>query len=270
MSGLSLVPIFFVGLLGSVHCVGMCGGIVGALSVASQPPSRSLSSRPMRPFPVAVATRGAGGVHDGALGGALRMVSYNLGRIGSYAVAGALAGGVAGGARAFAGMPALVSASYWLANLMLVALGLYLMDAWRGLAQLEAAGQTLWRKLHPLMKYLLPLDSPLKMFAVGALWGWLPCGMVYSVLMTAMLSGSARSGSIVMLAFGLGTLPTLLVMGMLGASLKAWLQRRPVRVASGLVILAFGVAGIARAAGGLPPGWLDTFCVSPAASAAQP
>jgi sulfite exporter TauE/SafE len=73
-----------------------------------------------------------------------------------------------------------------------------------------------------------------------------------------------------MLVFGLGTLPTLLVMGMLGSALKAWMQRRAVRLVSGLVILAFGVLGLARAAGGLPPSWLDALCVSPPASAAQP
>jgi sulfite exporter TauE/SafE len=255
MDGLSMLPIFMIGLLGSVHCVGMCGGIVGALSV----------SRPPRPFPVAVVALGSG-----ALDGALRMAAYNAGRIGSYAIAGALAGGVAAGAQVLMGVAWLQAGGYWLANLMLVALGLYLMDAWRGLARLEAGGQAIWRRLQPLMQYLLPLDSPLKMLAVGALWGWLPCGMVYSVLMTAMMTGSARSGASVMLVFGLGTLPTLLAMGMLGNSLKDWMQRRAVRLASGLVILVFGVLGLARASGGLPPSWLDALCVSPATSAAQP
>jgi hypothetical protein len=245
-----------IGLLGSVHCVGMCGGIVGALSVAS---------RPLPAFPVAVVTQGSA-----ALDGALRIAAYNAGRIGSYAVAGAVAGGIGGGARVLVGVPAVQAGGYWLANLMLVALGLYLMDAWRGLARLEAAGQALWRRLQPLMRYLLPLDSAPKVLAVGVLWGWLPCGMVYSVLMTAMLTGSARSGASVMLVFGLGTLPTLLVMGMLGTSLKDWMQRRAVRLASGLVILVFGVLGLARAAGGLPPSWLDALCVSPSTSAAQP
>jgi hypothetical protein len=243
MDGLSMLPIFMIGLLGSVHCVGMCGGIVGALSVAS---------RPLPAFPVAVVTQGSA-----ALDGALRIAAYN-------------AGGIGGGARVLGGLPAVQAGGYWLANLMLVALGLYLMDAWRGLARLEAAGQALWRRLQPLMRYLLPLDSAPKVLAVGVLWGWLPCGMVYSVLMTAMLTGSARSGASVMLVFGLGTLPTLLVMGMLGSALKAWMQRRAVRLVSGLVILAFGVLGLARAAGGLPPSWLDALCVSPPASAAQP
>lgn len=252
MDSLTLLPIFMIGLLGSVHCVGMCGGIVGAFSVASAP---------VKKFPVAVVAAGA--IDTGALDRILNVVLYNVGRIGSYAIAGALAGGVATGARAISGLSTVQLGGYWLANLMLVALGLYLMGAWRGLAYLETAGQTVWRHIQPLTKSLLPLDSPVKMLAVGSLWGWLPCGMVYSVLLTAMLTGSARSGATVMLVFGLGTLPTLLVMGLLGTQLRGWMQRRPVRLTSGLIVLAFGLLGLVRAANGLPSSWLDALCLSP-------
>ncbi|MFC3108745.1 sulfite exporter TauE/SafE family protein [Undibacterium arcticum] len=262
MTGLSLLPIFMIGLLGSVHCVGMCGGIVGAISVAAVPASK---------FPVAVIVAGAGTTTAAsALDGTLRVASYNVGRIGSYAIAGAMAGGIASGARTLAGVSVMQVGGYWLANLMLVALGLYLMGAWRGLAQLEAAGQTIWRRLQPLTGYLLPLDSPLKMLAVGGLWGWLPCGMVYSVLLTAMLTGSALSGATVMLVFGLGTLPTLLAMGVLGAQLRTWMQRRPVRLMSGLIVLSFGLLGLMRATNGLPMHWLDAVCVTSPTAGVQP
>lgn len=268
MTGLSLLPIFMIGLLGSVHCVGMCGGIVGAFSVASTP--RAF------PVPVVAAAYGAassssgnsgnGGRFESQLAGQLsRTVSYNIGRIASYSAAGALAGGLASGARTLAGVTVAQMAGYWLANLMLVVLGLYLMDLWRGLANVEAIGRILWRRVQPLTRRLLPLDSPIKMLAVGAVWGWLPCGMVYSVLLTALLSGSATSGAAVMLAFGLGTLPTLLTMGLFGARLKSGLQRRPVRLAAGFVILAFGVLGLVRAASGMPGSWLDALCITPTA-----
>lgn len=252
MNGLSLLPIFVIGLIGSVHCVGMCGGIVGAISVAAAP---------ARPFPVAVAA--CRETHPGALAPLLRVVSYNAGRIGSYAVAGAIAGGVVGGARTLAGVSTMQIGGYWLANLMLVALGLYLMDAWRGLAYLEMGGQFIWRRIRPLTKHLLPLDSSLKMLAVGGLWGWLPCGMVYSVLLTAMLTGSALSGAAVMAAFGVGTLPTLLLLGLSGAQLKNCMQRRPVRLLSGLIVLGFGMLGLFRAAHGMPASWLDAICITP-------
>ena len=245
-----------IGLLGGVHCVGMCGGIVSAFSVASS----------RRPFPVAV-TNGSGAVAQApVLSDALRVAAYNTGRVSSYAIAGAIAGGVAEGARTLSFVSSLQIGGYWLANLMLVALGLYLMDVWRGLARLENAGQLVWRRVQPLMKYLLPVDSSAKAFALGGLWGWVPCGMVYSVLLTAMMTGSASSGAMVMLAFGAGTLPVLLTMGMLGTRLQTLTRKRWVRVFSGCIIVAFGLLGIVRAVNGLSLGWLDAICLTPPAA----
>jgi sulfite exporter TauE/SafE len=180
--------------------------------------------------------------------------------------AGALAGGLAQGAHALARLPALQAGAYWAANLMLAALGLYLMDAWHGLARLEQGGQVVWRSVRPLLAKVGPLDGPARMFMAGSLWGWLPCGMVYSVLVTAMLSGTAYSGALVMLAFGLGTLPMLLGLGLLGARLRGWLQNPRVRLACGVVVLGFGLLGLARAAGGLPHGWIDNLCLAPRAA----
>ena len=250
MNALGLLPIFIVGLVGSVHCIGMCGGIVGALSSA---PGVGSTSTPQRVIPIASKLRQQSGI----------VLSYNAGRIGSYMVAGALAGGLVGGALALTQIAALQTSAYWLANLMLVALGLYLMDLWHGLARLEAAGQFLWRRLQPLFKHLLPMDHPLKAFALGGLWGWLPCGMVYSVLLTALLSGSALDGALVMLAFGLGTLPMLLGLGLLGARLRQRMQQRVVRIACGAVVLSFGILGLVRATSGVSLGWLDALCLTP-------
>lgn len=245
---LSLFPVFVVGLLGSVHCAGMCGGIVGALSFAPQRPRAGATTIALRPVAAAPAS--------------LNVAAYNLGRIASYMTAGAIAGGVAQGAGALSGLPLLQAAAYWLANLMLVAMGLYLMGAWSGIAHVERGGQWLWRRVQPQLKRVGPPDTPGRMFAAGALWGWLPCAMVYSVLVTAMLSGSAASGALTMLAFGLGTLPMMLALGLAGARLRGWLRLPAVRIACGAVVLAFGVLGLLRAAGGLPPSWLHTLCVT--------
>ena len=250
MSTLSLFPYFIAGLVGSVHCAGMCGGIVGAFSMAA----------PRRTFPVAVLAANAPPL---ALDGAVRVLSYNAGRIGSYMTAGALAGGLLGGVRQLAGAAPLQLGAYWLANLMLVALGLYLMNAWHGLARLESVGQLLWSRLQPLTRRLLPVDHPAKALALGALWGWLPCGMVYSMLASAMLSGSAASGAAVMLAFGMGTLPALITMGLFGNLLQAWTRRRGVRLGAGLLVLSFGLIGLARASGGIDIGWLGALCLTP-------
>lgn len=250
MSGLNLLPVFAVGLAGSVHCVGMCGGIVGALSATA--PRRTIPIVPASSaLPVAT-----------AFDGALRVVTYNAGRIGSYMLAGALAGGLANGAATLVQAARWQGLAYLLANAMLVALGLYLMNAWHGLARVEAAGNVLWRRLLPALKHLLPMDTLPKAFALGGLWGWVPCGMVYSVLLTALLSGSAAGGAAVMLAFGLGTLPLLLLLGLAGARIRQALQRPIVRTACGILVLGFGALGILRYATGLPHGWLDAFCLT--------
>jgi len=250
VSAIHFLPFFLAGMLGSVHCIGMCGGIVSALSMTA-------SAR--RAFPVTVTT---------AVPRTFGMpLAYNAGRIASYAVAGAIAGGVADGVKTLSGLASLQIVGYWLANLMLILLGLYLMGAWRGLARLEQAGGILWRRAQPLMRELLPMDTPAKALALGALWGWVPCGMVYSMLLTAMLSGSALSGAAVMSAFGLGTLPMLLALDTAGTQLRAWMQTRNVRIAAGMLVLLFGVIGLARAAGNLMPHWGDIFCITPAIEA---
>jgi sulfite exporter TauE/SafE len=257
MGGLYLLSIFMIGMLGSVHCVGMCGGIVSAFSLTAS----------RRVFPVAVTTSPAG--HYVARSELSTAMAYNLGRIASYASAGAIAGGLAQGARALTGISALQTGAYWIANLLLVAIGLYLTGAWKGLAGLERVGGLLWRRIQPFSGRLLPLDSLPKAVALGALWGWLPCGMVYSVLLTAMLSGTAVSGALVMAAFGLGTLPTLLTMSLFGVRMKTWMQRRPVQMGAGLIVVGFGLLGLLRASNGLPGSWLDAVCVGIAAGAMQ-
>ncbi|MBP1205825.1 sulfite exporter TauE/SafE [Duganella sp. 1411] len=268
-----LLPVFLVGLAGSVHCVGMCGGIVGAITASGG--GATAAPLPRNVIPIHSAARFAGGAaafraqpRAQPVAQALpRVLAYNAGRIGSYMLAGALAGGLAGGAQSLAKLAGLQLGFYWLANLMLVALGLYLMNAWHGLTRLEQAGRVVWQRaqpwMAPAMRTLMPADRPHQAFALGALWGWLPCGMVYSVLLTAMLSGDAAGGAAVMLAFGLGTLPMLTGLGLLGARLRRVLQQRPVRIVCGLLVLAFGLFGIARAAGGLTPGWVDIVCLTP-------
>lgn len=253
MNSIALLPIFLVGMLGGVHCVGMCGGIVGAFSVAT--PRGSL-----RPFPVPVLTQGSW--FSQAAGSGLRVLAFNAGRIASYMIAGALAG-LLGSIPAMMNIALLQRGAYWLANLMLIALGLTLMNAWHGLSHIEAAGQWAWRRIQPLIRRFLPVETVGQALALGGLWGWVPCGMVYSVLMTSLLTGSALQGAGVMLAFGLGTLPLLFSMGLLGSRLQSRLQRPAVRTVAGLLVLGFGLLGLYRAATGVSHGWLDAVCITP-------
>lgn len=251
MSLFSLLPIFLVGVLGGVHCVGMCGGIVGAFTVASPRHSIPIQADSTSNQPTSI------------IDTAPRVLAFNIGRIGSYMVAGMLAG-LLGSVPALINLASVQTFAFWLANLMLVALGLTLMNIWHGLSRLEAVGQLLWRQLQPLIRKLLPVQRASQAIALGGLWGWVPCGMVYSVLLTALLSGSAVRGGLVMLAFGLGTLPLLFTMGLAGASIQPLLQRPSVRHVAGLVVLSFGVAGLVRVGMGISNVWLDTLCITPA------
>lgn len=216
MLELSLFSAFLVGLLGGGHCIGMCGGIVGAVTLSLP------GQKPKVPY----------------------LLAYNSGRIASYTLAGMLAGLLGASSFFLNHVLPVEKLLYGLASLMLVALGLYLAGFWQGILLLERAGGRLWKKLQPLSKKLLPLRSVPQAFALGMVWGWLPCGLVYSVLVAALASGSVMRGGLLMLAFGLGTLPTLLAMGVAAARLKHFLQNQWVRRGSGLLVLGFGLIGL--------------------------
>ena len=220
------IAVFLVGLLGGTHCAAMCGGIVGALS--AQMSARLAGVGPRRP---------AWSLH----------LAYNLGRIGSYTVAGAIMGAIGSMGLLFNGVLPVQMALYVAANLMLIALGLYLSGVTQALAFTERLGQRLWARIQPLTGRFLPARSISQALPLGMLWGWLPCGMVYSVLTTALLSGSATSGAGLMLAFGLGTLPNLLLAGLVLKRLGDAARARTVRLVSGLLVLGFGVFGLANA-----------------------
>lgn len=219
---------FLVGLFGGVHCVGMCGGIVGALSLGLDPQRRR---SPWRALPL--------------------LLAYNVGRIASYTAAGALVGGLGWYAAHLAGIRHAQMIFALAAALFMVALGLYLAGWWQGLARIERLGAALWRCIEPLGRSLLPVRNSGQALRLGALWGWLPCGLVYSVLVWALASGGVLHGALLMLAFGLGTLPNLLAMGVFAARLATFTRKPWVRVAAGLVVAGFGVLSLARVGGKL-------------------
>jgi sulfite exporter TauE/SafE len=221
LSDAGFLAIFLVGLLGGTHCVGMCGGIVGALA------AQDAAGRAAWPLQVA----------------------YNLGRISSYVLAGAVVGAIGGLSMAFSPVASVQLGFYVLANVMLVALGFYLMGFTRFLAFTERFGQILWKRIRPLTSRFVPVRRFSQALPLGMLWGWLPCGLVYSVLATAMVSGSPARGALAMLVFGLGTLPNLLLAGILLSRFRRFAQAPAVRVCSGLLVLCFGVWGLTNAGG---------------------
>ncbi|MFJ4157651.1 sulfite exporter TauE/SafE family protein [Pseudomonas sp. NPDC089752] len=200
-----------LGLLGGGHCLGMCGGLMGALTLAIPPEQRGRRAR--------------------------LLLAYNLGRILSYACAGLLLG-LAGWA--VASSPAALALRV-VAALLLIAMGLYLAGWWSGLTRIEALGRGLWRHIQPVASRLLPVSSVPRALLLGALWGWLPCGLVYSTLLWAASQGNAGYSAALMLAFGLGTWPVLLATGLAAERVNSLLRRRSVRMAGGLLVILFGI-----------------------------
>jgi hypothetical protein len=215
---MTLVSAFLVGLLGSTHCIGMCGGIVGALTFGLKEDIRR-SPRSLLSY----------------------LLAYNIGRIASYVTAGAVVGFLSAQAWRVT-TPAHASlAARIISGGFMIALGLYLSGWWPGLGALERLGGKFWRRIEPLGRRFLPVNHPVKALLLGLVWGWLPCGMVYAALAWTLLAGSAGQGALLMLAFGLGTLPMLLALG----SAARWLgeaARRPlVRQLTGALIMLFGL-----------------------------
>lgn len=216
---MSMLPLtaLTVGLLGGVHCMAMCGGMVGAFTLtrATRPPLQA-------------------------------QLLFNLGRIASYTLAGALAGGIAASGMATARLLPLQTMLFVLANGLLILMGLYLAGQGAIVPQLERVGARIWPLMRAMLRRIPDTDTPGKQFAAGMAWGWTPCGMVYSMVTLALLSGGAAEGALVMAAFGLGTLPNLLGATWLMTRFRLQLRDPRLRLAAGALVAGFGVLGFVR------------------------
>ncbi|ASJ96776.1 sulfite exporter TauE/SafE family protein [Shewanella marisflavi] len=219
MIDFTITGAFLVGLMGAGHCIGMCGGLVGAFS--QQLPRRA---------------------SDNILLGQLKFIlSYNLGRIISYTLAGALVGGSASLLSTLFSLDAYLVSMRVFAGVMMIITGLYIAQIWAGVVQIERVGKWLWRLISPVANKLLPITDLKHAFAAGLLWGWLPCGLVYSTLTWAVAANSAQQGALIMAAFGLGTLPALVSAGVAARYFAQLVQQRKVRIFGGLILVSFGI-----------------------------
>ncbi|RUO31769.1 hypothetical protein CWE12_01850 [Aliidiomarina sedimenti] len=206
MQNLDIVSAFLMGLAGSGHCLAMCGGLAGAMGLHQSP---------------------------------ARLLLYNCGRILSYMLAGAI---VAGAILAVVQIHQQAMLMVRLgAGIMMILFALYLTRVWMLLTFLERGGAVLWRYLQPLTRHFPPNAPAPKLLIAGMLWGWLPCGLVYSALSWAALSGHPGYGALTMLAFGLGTLPSMLIFGMFSRTLGAFVRSQGFRWIAGGALFIYGV-----------------------------
>ncbi len=237
---LALSLAFMVGLLSSLHCIGMCGGIMGALGYGLPLDIRSRNSRLL-----------------------LYLGLYSLGRILSYSVAGALMGLLGGELFRFLGGDSARLWLQWAAGLVMVAIGLNLAGWWPPLARIEHLGAPLWQRLEPWGRRLLPVRSPLQAVLYGMIWGWLPCGLVYTMLLSSVARSGMTEGALYMAAFGVGTLPAIVAAGAVAARLRKVARVPYLKQSVGVMIIAFGLAtlwfperldqGLSEAPAGEPP-----------------
>lgn len=219
---IDLFSAFVIGLLSAGHCLGMCGGITSMLTSAIPPPNPNSVTKPP---------------HKTTL-----VICYNVGRIGSYTLIGAIVGFTGSIAAKNIGLP--LAGLRMLAGVFLVLLGLYLGQWLMWLNKVENIGKKLWQFISPLSKKVIPVDSPKKALGLGLIWGWLPCGLVYSTLTWSLASGSAFTGATIMAAFGLGTLPALLTMSFGILSIKKLLTNYTFRKIMAICLIIYGFFSI--------------------------
>ena len=217
----SLIAAFVLGLSSAVHCMAMCGGISGALTLS---------------------------LHEGDRENQWKTISYvftyNIGRILSYAVAGAVVGGL--GQTLFT----TISPKHGhmilriVAAIVMVGMGLYLAGWFSRLAFIETLGLPLWRRLEPIGRRFIPARTLLSALLFGAIWGWLPCGLVYSALILTASSGGTSDGALFMLFFGVGTLPAVMTAGIITGTMARLAKMPYVRQLAGGVIIIMGIASL--------------------------
>lgn len=223
-----LIPVlaaaFATGLLGSAHCLGMCAGLSGLFAAGATVATIRTQ------LPLALA--------------------YNSGRVLSYAFLGAAVALIGGGAVALA--PKLAGPIRLASGILIVLIGLQVAFHWRLLAPVEKAGARIWNRIAPGAKSLLPANSLPKAAALGLLWGWLPCGLVYSALLLSATTADAAAGALVMVAFGLGTMPAMILSGLSASKLSSFMGRY--RLGAGLLIVLLGIATLAMPIMGMSGG----------------
>lgn len=206
MNEIGYLSALALGLAGGGHCLGMCGGIAAALNLGGQ-----------RSLPVTIA--------------------YHGGRVLSYTLLGGLLGLIAGSIDLVAWTIAL----RYLAGLLLIAMGLYVADWWRGMLALEKAGARLWQPVQRLSSRLLPIRNPLQGLALGLCWGLMPCGLIYSALAWSATAQNPLYSASLMFCFGLGTLPAMMAVSLGAGKVQSFLRKRGLKLFIAVMLIGSGI-----------------------------
>lgn len=213
----SYLTAFLLGLFSTIHCIAMCGSVIGALTL-SLPTSVRESHRKMLPY----------------------VFNYNLGRLISYGMAGVIVGMLSAPLNEINGHAVL----QYLSAVVMIGMGLYLAGWFPKFAHAERLGGPIWRLLQPIGQKLLPVRTFKQAFFLGMVWGWLPCGLVYAALAVAATVGEPVHAGLVMLAFGAGTLPAVMGAGLFTGMLASLARSAQLRRFAGVLIILMAVASL--------------------------
>jgi len=169
---------------------------------------------------------------------------FNIGRIFSYVIAGVLAGAFGVEVLKALGLENGHEILRYAGVIFMVAIGFYLAGWFPQLVLVEHIGKPVWRRLEPLARKMMPINSPIRALLYGMAWGWLPCGLVYVVLLMTVTSGSALHGGMMMLAFGLGTLPSILSVGFMATWVRRFANSQTTRQIIGLIIIIMAITSL--------------------------
>lgn len=212
---------FVMGLFSSIHCIGMCGSIIGTLTLSLKPEIRN-NKITLLPY----------------------VLNYNLGRITSYT----LAGFIIGSAGALLSIPLGLDQGHRVLQLLsasiMIGAGLYIAGWFPRFAYIEKVGSRLWKRLEPYGRGLIPVNTRIQAYLFGMIWGWLPCGLVYAALALAATSGDILRSGMTMLAFGLGTLPSVMGVGIMTDILTKLSRMERAKQAIGLLLVMVALAAV--------------------------
>ena len=240
-----LISALLVGLMGGLHCVTMCGGFVAA--AATRDASLPHGTEPLLPRKLL----------------ARRQLHYHAGRLATYMLLGTVFGAAGSAALNFGALVPLQRALYVVANGMLLVLGLSLVVGTPWTPVLQRGGARVFGVMVGALGPLLRRPGIIGRLALGMTWGLVPCALVYSVLPLALFSGGAAQGGIVMLAFGIGTIPNLMAAGALIGSAKRWLKVPTLRNVAAAVLCGFAVLGLLRVLASPDSSLAGPFCLGP-------
>lgn len=212
---------FLIGLFSALHCFGMCGGLVGAMTMSLEPRVRT------SPLQLTVYT-----------------LAYNSGRIMSYVFAGLLVGWFGQALRDLLMPENGVGILRLVASLLVIAMGFYIAGWFPHFSHIEKLGKPLWKFLQPIGHRLLPVKNLWHAFLFGAVWGWLPCGLVYYALLISPAMEGAINAALFMLFFGLGTLIPMMSAGFLTGRLVHLRQSLKIRYMSGILLIFMGIVSL--------------------------